>query len=195
MNARNPGFVSSLGHRNQHQAHRRGRSGEDSCNSQLHLSSPLRQEADPYIQHLGCNEWMNWPAEVSLHPSEVEMVLASVENTLENKHMICYFKRQAVSVTQVHGLCQLFPPPRFRWGLSRGWNSFFSLHRARKSKPRSLSHTFTESACTLTGRSSLHYPSNLAVACRFDHSWICRTETSGEVKHTAAMKDKSSFWV
>lgn len=50
---------------------------------------------------------------------------------------------------------------------------------------------FTKSLCRLTGSSSLHYPSNFAVACRFDYSWICDSETSGEVKHTAATEEKS----
>lgn len=40
----------------------------------------------------------------------MEVVLASVENILENEHTICWFKRQAVSITQVHGLRQLLPP-------------------------------------------------------------------------------------
>lgn len=47
---------------------------------------------------------------------------------------------------------------------------------------------FTKSVYTLTGSSSVCYPSNFAVACRFDHSWICGAGTSGEVKHRAAMK-------
>lgn len=111
MNARKPGFVSSLGHCSQHQTHWRGRSREDSCNSQLHLSSPVSQEEtwkSGRSSIWGITEWMNRTAEVS--SSKMEMVLPSVENILENKHTICWFKRQAVSITQVPGLCQLLAP-------------------------------------------------------------------------------------
>lgn len=124
---------------------------------------------------------------------EMEMVIGN-ENIPENKCMICCFKRQTVFITQDHNLCHLLPPC-FRSGLSRGWDSFFSLPPARKLKPCSVSHMFIKSVCTWSGSSSLRYPSNFVVVRRFDHSWICATETSGEVKCGAAVKEKSLFWV
>lgn len=78
--------------------------------------------------------------------------------------------RQAVSIARVQGLLPPSPPPALDQAPEGSGIVFFSLHLARKLKPCSLPHMLTKSVGTLTGSSSLPYPSNFAVACRFDHS-------------------------
>lgn len=189
MDARNPGFVSSLRHCNQHQTHWMQEWKIPVAHNSIFLLLQVRKQT-PVSR--GVSEWMNRPAEDS--SSEMEMVLASVENILENKCMICCFKKAGC----IHrsGSQSVSATPHTHT-LDRVWVGagivFFSLHLARWN--HALSHT-----CSPT--QSVHWPGALLfitlLILLLPADLVTAesgTETSGEVKHTAGRKEKSFFCV
>lgn len=83
--------------------------------------SSLGQEIDPCIQYLGCNNW--WTHQLQFHQERLG-VLASAENILGNKYMICYFTDRLCPLLGFR-FCVTIPTPHLRSGFSRVWDSFF----------------------------------------------------------------------